>query len=184
MIIGPGFYDWIYWHFFTITINYNSSQSKTRSIPYWTTSVFSSTVMNDELFPNYFLVLVSTATTFNDDCLANALLSVKVKVTLRLTDRQSVSKSWCRAPSGAHDQIFITVSQLRSCFCRTTSLTRGRMSFVYAAGPASAVFLGSKSLGTRDYILLFQIRDFPFRRLLRLAGSRWTYSTPPPHGLC
>jgi hypothetical protein len=25
------------------------------------------------------------------------------------TDGQSVSKSWCRAPSGAHDQIFITV---------------------------------------------------------------------------
>jgi hypothetical protein len=23
----------------------------------------------------------------------------------------------------------------------------------------------------------------PFRRLLRLAGSRWRYSTPPPHGL-
>jgi hypothetical protein len=25
------------------------------------------------------------------------------------TDGQSISKSWCRAPSGAHDQIFITV---------------------------------------------------------------------------
>jgi hypothetical protein len=24
------------------------------------------------------------------------------------TDGQSVSPSWCRAPSGAHDQIFIT----------------------------------------------------------------------------
>jgi hypothetical protein len=32
------------------------------------------------------------------------------------TDGQSVSKSWCRAPSGAHDQIFITVWQLLSCF--------------------------------------------------------------------
>jgi hypothetical protein len=29
------------------------------------------------------------------------------------------------------------------------------------------------------------VRPFlvPFRRLLRLAGSRWGYSTPPPHGL-
>jgi hypothetical protein len=26
---------------------------------------------------------------------------------------QSVSKSWCRAPSGAYDQIFIAVRQLR-----------------------------------------------------------------------
>jgi hypothetical protein len=25
-----------------------------------------------------------------------------------------VSKSWCRAPSGAHDQIFITLWQVRS----------------------------------------------------------------------
>jgi hypothetical protein len=27
-----------------------------------------------------------------------------------------------------------------------------------------------------------QIWDFPFRRLLRLAGLRWRCSTPPPHG--
>jgi hypothetical protein len=45
---------------------------------------------------------------------------------------------------------------------------------------ASIVFLGSESLGIRDRILLSQISDFPFRRLLRLAGSRWRYSTPPP----
>jgi hypothetical protein len=37
--------------------------------------------------------------------------SIKVKVTLRLTVGQSVSKSWCRTPSGAHDQLFITVRE-------------------------------------------------------------------------
>jgi hypothetical protein len=42
----------------------------------------------------------------------------------------------------------------------------------------SAVILRSESHGTCDHILLSQIRDFPFRRLLRLAGSRWRYSTP------
>jgi hypothetical protein len=47
---------------------------------------------------------------------------------------------------------------------------------------ASAVFFGSESLGTHDHLLLSEIWDFPFRRLLRLAGSRWRYSTPPPHG--
>jgi hypothetical protein len=26
--------------------------------------------------------------------------------------------------------------------------------------------------------------EFPFRRLLRFAGLRWRYSTPPPHGIC
>jgi hypothetical protein len=33
------------------------------------------------------------------------------------------------------------------------------------------------------HILLSQTRDFPFRRLLQLAGLRWRYSNPPPHGL-
>jgi hypothetical protein len=31
------------------------------------------------------------------------------------TDGQSVCLSWCRAPSGAHDHILITVWQLLSC---------------------------------------------------------------------
>jgi hypothetical protein len=47
----------------------------------------------------------------------------------------------------------------------------------------SAFILGSESRGTRGHILLSQIRDFPFYRLLRLAGLRWRYSTPPPHGI-
>jgi hypothetical protein len=46
---------------------------------------------------------------------------------------------------------------------------------------ASAVFLGFESLGTSDHILLSQIWEFHFRCLLRFAGSRWRYSTPPPH---
>jgi hypothetical protein len=144
------------------------------------------------------------------------------------TDGQSVSKSWCRAQSGAHDQTFITVWQLRFCFCGAPSLTRGRVCLLYillawvwvwvwvwvlcydqrSAGQsvleqsthlglttrsllhvwqlrscscgapsltrgrvcpfymllalASAVFLGSESLGTRDHILLSQIWDFHF----------------------
>jgi hypothetical protein len=81
-------------------------------------------------------------------------------------DGQSVSKSWCRAPSGAHDHIFITVWHLRSCFRGVPSLTRGQVCLLYMLlSLASAV-----SLGTRDYILLSQIWDFPFRRLLWLAG--------------
>jgi hypothetical protein len=45
---------------------------------------------------------------------------------------------------------------------------------------ASIDFLGFESFGTRDHILLSPIRDFPFCRLLRLAGLRWRYSTPIP----
>jgi hypothetical protein len=94
-----------------------------------------------------------------------------------VTDGQSVSKSWCRAPSGAHDQIVITVWQLRSCFLSGAfSDERTSMSFVHACWSLPA----QSFLGTREHILLSQIWDFPFRRLLRLAGSRWRYSTPPP----
>jgi hypothetical protein len=101
----------------------------------------------------------------------------QVKVTLRL----AVSKSWCRTPSGAHDQIFFTLWQLGSFFYLAPSLTRGCVCLLYMLlALASVVFIRSDSLGTRDNILLSQIRDFPFRLLLRLAGSRWRYSIPPP----
>jgi hypothetical protein len=43
------------------------------------------------------------------------------------TDGLSVNPSWCRAPSGAHDQILGTVEQLRVCPCGAPSLTRGRV---------------------------------------------------------
>jgi hypothetical protein len=76
------------------------------------------------------------------------------------------------------------VLYLWSCFCGALSLTRGSVCLLYMLLTlASAVFLGSESLRTRDHILLSQIWDFPFRRLLRLAGSWWRYSTPPPHEL-
>jgi hypothetical protein len=42
-------------------------------------------------------------------------------------DWRSVSQSWCRTPSWAHDQIFITVWQSRSCLYAAPSLTRGRI---------------------------------------------------------
>jgi hypothetical protein len=44
IIMCSGFDDWIYWHLFKITINYNISNqwlSPNHSVPYWTTSVFS-----------------------------------------------------------------------------------------------------------------------------------------------
>jgi hypothetical protein len=59
---------------------------------------------------------------------------------------------------------------------------RTGLSFTLPLALVSAVILGFESRGTRDHILLSQIRDFPFRRLLRLAELRWRYSTPPPRG--
>jgi hypothetical protein len=65
-------------------------------------------------------------------------------------------------PSRAYDQIFITVIQLRVCWCGALSLTRERVCRLQLLlGLASAVILGSGSRGTRDHILLSQLRDSP-----------------------
>jgi hypothetical protein len=91
-----------------------------------------------------------------------------------------------------------------------TSLTRGRVCILLLLLVlASAVPLGSESRGTPHHILLRQLLRLPqpgapgpriyipqeqggpdippatgfrFRCLLRLAGLRWRYSIPPPHG--
>jgi hypothetical protein len=110
------------------------------------------------------------------------ILSLSLSLSLML--RTTVSRPVClgiKHPSGAYDQIFMTVGQLRVCWCEALSLARGRVCRLQLLLVlASAVILGSEPLGTRHRILLSQIWDIPFRRLLRLAGSRWRYSTPPP----
>jgi hypothetical protein len=104
----------------------------------------------------------------------NFVLSTS-SLSLRLMLRPKVSRPVyleIRQASGAYDQIFISHRQLQSCFCVAPSLTRGRVCLLYILlALVRILFLGAESLWTRDHILLSQIRDFPFRRLLRLAGS-------------
>jgi hypothetical protein len=162
IIMGSGFDDWVYWHFFTIKVIYNSSHIQ--------------------------LILsgVCLANLYEDSLTNLGLISeFRMSLSLSLMFRPNVSQLvslGIKYSSGAYAQIFITLRQLRVCWCGEFSLTRGRVCRLQLLlALSSAVILGSESRGTRDHILLSQIRDFPFRRLLRLAGSRWRYSTPPPH---
>jgi hypothetical protein len=74
------------------------------------------------------------------------------------TDGQSVSKDW------AHDQIFIAVWQLQSCFLGALSLTRGWVCILYMllVLASTVFFLGPSSLGfmTIFYCLRFEISLF------------------------
>jgi hypothetical protein len=107
-----------------------------------------------------------------------AVINVKVKVTLRLTVSQSVSLGVephkCLLLFDNYSLVFVG----RPLWREDESVFLHRLLVL-----ASAVFLGSESLGTRHHILLTQIWDIPYRRLLQLAGSRWRYSTPPPSNL-
>jgi hypothetical protein len=107
ILMVSGLDNWIYWHFFIIKINWNSSRSmsKTRSILFWTTSVSSFTGIDWVLI--YESVTSSTATALNDDCLTNEPFGFKMKVgvILRLAVyRQSVHLG--TEPLETHGHIF------------------------------------------------------------------------------
>jgi hypothetical protein len=100
------------------------------------------------------------------------------------TDGQPASLSWNKASIwGLRADLDYCQTVAGLLMWGALSDERAGLSFAIAVVLASAVFFGSESRGTSDQILLPQIRDFPFRRLLRLAGLRWRYSTPPPHGI-
>jgi hypothetical protein len=67
-----------------------------------------------------------------------------------------------KPPSGAQDQIFVTVKQLSICWCGVTSLTGEqicRLQLLLII--VSAVILGSEFCGTHAHMLLSQIPHSP-----------------------
>jgi hypothetical protein len=85
--------------------------TKTRSVSYWTTSVFSSTVTN---FFHYY-------------CLERRLSYEWIVLTLSLISRPTVSRPVClgiKHPFGAYYQIFISLRHLRVCWYGALSLWR------------------------------------------------------------
>jgi hypothetical protein len=137
---------------------------------FWTTSVWR--------ISDYYLVLglVSSPSTSGS---LNFCFESDSYVT---TDGQSANISSNKAPIWGLRPDLDYCQTVRVCWFGEVSLTRGRVCRLQLLlALAMAVILGSKSRGTRDHILLSQIRDFLFCRHLRLAGLRWRYSTPPPH---
>jgi hypothetical protein len=94
--------------------------------------------------------------------LTQSATQVKLSQCYVTTDGQSASLSWCQAPSGAQDQIFVTVRQTVAgllMWCALSDERTGRLQFLSAL--ANAIILGSEFRGTRDHILLSQSRDSP-----------------------
>jgi hypothetical protein len=95
------------------------------------------------------------------------------------SDGQPVSLSWNKAPIWGLRRDLDYCLTVAGLLIWGTVLTRGRVCRLQLLLVlASAVIFGSESSRTRDHILLSHIRDFPFRRLLQLSGSRWRYSIP------
>jgi hypothetical protein len=98
-----------------------------------------------------------------------------------VTDRQSVSKSWCRAPSEAHDQIFLTVSQLRSCLCGAPSWMRGLICLLYMLlSLASAISRIQVPWDLRPY---FTVSDLKIPFSLPFTTRRFTVEVFDPVAL-
>jgi hypothetical protein len=93
------------------------------------------------------------------------------------TDGLSASLSWCQAVSGAEDQIFVTVRQLRVCSCGAPSLTRGRVSrlrFLLALAIAvifTAVKI-SRTCHPYDYLQFYMAALYAVS--CQESGSFWT----------
>jgi hypothetical protein len=129
--------------------------AKTRSIPDWTTSVFSSAVMNDETLPTESLDSLTESESESDSESESELLY----------DWQFTADQFVLAISPLRPTTKVFIFQLNTFGYSpyvTSSLTKGWVCpLQLLLGLASAIILRFESRGTHDQILLSQIRDSP-----------------------
>jgi hypothetical protein len=140
---------------------------KTRSIPSWTTSVFSSTVAD----------LHEWRLSYEWRSADDSSTTESRRLSLSLILLPTVSRPVClgiKHLSEAYDQIFITVRELRFCWCGALSLTRGRVSRLQLLLVlASAVFFWS-SLTNPFITWCGPQREHPVERFVcRNLRIRW-----------
>jgi hypothetical protein len=121
----------------------------------------------------------------SDDWLRNELgddssttASIKWSRSHVTTDGQSASLSWNKAPIWNLGLDVYYCQAVAGLLIGALSLTRGRFCRLQLLLVlASAVLLGAESPGTRDHILLSQIRDSP-NLYLYPPGARWPSYAP------
>jgi hypothetical protein len=100
---------------------------------------------------------------------SSLLLLIWIVLSLSLILRPTVSRPVClgiKHPSGAYDQIFITLRQLRVCWYGTLSDERTGLPFKIAAGPRQ-----------RSHFRVLVPRDsWPY---FTVSDSRLPFSSPP-----
>jgi hypothetical protein len=99
------------------------------------------------------------------------------------TDGQSASLSWNKAPIwGLRPHFYYCQTVVSVLMWGVLSDQRTGLPFTIAAGPRQRSHFRVRD--PWDSWAYFTVSDsrLPFRRLLRLGGLRWRYSTPPPRG--
>jgi hypothetical protein len=90
-------------------------------------------------------------------------------------DWRSVSLSWCRAPSGAHDQILITVWQLLSCPWKgVLSNERTGLSFV-----SQSAILGQLSVCTIFTFYMSHVTEYIYNIYKAAVSPGWVQLIMP-----
>jgi hypothetical protein len=104
---------------------------------------------------------------------AVVILNLGVVESYVTTDGQSASLSWNKAPTwGLRPDSYYCQTVAGLLMWGALSDERTGLSFTIAAGPRQRSRSRVRVSWDSRPILLSQIRDFPFRRLLRLAGLR------------